>query len=363
MVLKVSFFWGRFRGGASPQSPPRGRGRIRNESFFMHWILFLVLSAIIVYSGRKLSIYGDQIADKTGMGGSLVGIILLASVTSLPELVTGVSAVFQDMPDIAAGGIFGSCLFNLLIIALLDFLLKDLPISTKADRSHVLSASFSGFLLIAGAWILFLAPKMSGLKIGWVGFDSILFLMVYVLAMKLVFQHEKKKETEEVKVEEDHSQISLKKTILFFTIHSIIIFAAAIYLPTVADQIAEQTGLGKTFVGSIFLSLTTSLPEVTISIAALRMGAIDMAFGNIFGSNLFNLAIYGIEDLFYTKGSLAEVISINHAYTAMGAVLMTVLAIIGLTYRASKKSFVLAGDALAIFVVYVLTTTLLYLFR
>jgi cation:H+ antiporter len=82
------------------------------------WLQFIACTAIIVFAGAKLSKYGDIIADLTGMGRMWIGVVLLASVTSLPELITGVSSVtLYDLPNIAVGDVLGSCMFNLLIIA------------------------------------------------------------------------------------------------------------------------------------------------------------------------------------------------------------------------------------------------------
>jgi len=84
------------------------------------WAGFIICTAAIVYSGIKLSKYGDVIAEKTGLGRAWIGLVLMASVTSLPELVTGISSVtFAGVPDIAVGDVLGSCVFNMLIIALL----------------------------------------------------------------------------------------------------------------------------------------------------------------------------------------------------------------------------------------------------
>jgi cation:H+ antiporter len=107
------------------------------------WSAFLVCTLAILYSGTKLSKYGDIIAEKTGLGRVWIGVVLLAFVTSLPELVTGISSVVVfEAPDIAAGDVFGSCVFNMFIIALLDILERTAPLSSKVRQGHTLSAGF-----------------------------------------------------------------------------------------------------------------------------------------------------------------------------------------------------------------------------
>ena len=106
------------------------------------WLGFLICTAVIVYSGIRLSKYGDIIAEKTGLGRMWIGVVLMASVTSLPELVTGISSVtYAGVPNIAIGDVLGSCVFNMLILAFLDAIYKPMPISAKAHheigRAHV----------------------------------------------------------------------------------------------------------------------------------------------------------------------------------------------------------------------------------
>jgi cation:H+ antiporter len=109
--------------------------------------LFGVCTLLIVLSGVRLSRYGDVIAEKSGLGGTWMGVLVMAAVTSLPELVTGVSSIVVfDVPDIAAGDVIGSCMFNLLILAFLDFRHPE-PLSARIHQGHVLSAAFGIVML------------------------------------------------------------------------------------------------------------------------------------------------------------------------------------------------------------------------
>ena len=140
-----------------------------------------------------------------------------------------------------------------------------------------------------------------------------------------------------------------------------LIVGAALYLPGLAETLAEMTGLGQTFFGTIFVALSTSLPEVVVSIAALRIGAIDMAVGNIFGSNLFNVGILALDDLFYTPGPLLASVEPSHSVAVLGAMVMTAIAVVGLTYRSGSKRLFVAWDSVGIAVVYALANVMLYL--
>jgi cation:H+ antiporter len=299
------------------------------------WSAFLVCTLAILYSGTKLSKYGDIIAEKTGLGRVWIGVVLLAFVTSLPELVTGISSVVVfEAPDIAAGDVFGSCVFNMFIIALLDILERTAPLSSKVRQGHTLSAGFGILLLTIVSINIFLSSLPSEVFPSpvWIGVYTPIILFLYIIAMRLC-------------------------------INALFVVIAASFLPKIGTLIAESTGLGQTFVGNILIAVSTSLPEIVVSVAALKIGAGDMAIGNLFGSNIFNVGILAFDDIFFLKGPLLSFIETSHIVSALSAVVMMTIAIVGITYRASKKRLFLSWDALAIVIVYVLNLIALYLLR
>lgn len=328
------------------------------------WVLFIGCAAIILVAGTQLSRYGDVIADMTGLGRTWIGVVLLASVTSLPELITGISsvAIFQ-VPNIAMGDIAGSCMFNLLIIALLDALHGPSPISARVHQGQILAASFGVIMLGLVALSIMLSEALP--VVGWVSVSSILFIGIYLLAMRTIFTYEQRRIMAEFVAEMATSievrHLSSVRVYGLFALNAVLIVSAALYLPGLAEELAETTGLGQTFFGTIFVALSTSLPEVVVSVAALRIGAIDMAVGNIFGSNLFNIGILALDDLFYTPGSLLAAIDPSHMIAVLAAILMTAIAVVGLMYRSDSKRLFVAWDSLGIVVVYALANVALYL--
>ena len=159
------------------------------------WFELLVCTSAIVYSGTRLSKYGDILAEKSGLGRTWIGLVLMASVTSLPELVTGISSVtFAGVPEIAVGDVLGSCVFNLLILALLDALHKPMPISSSVHQGQVLSAGFGILLLMVVAVSYYLTPHIP--PIGWLGLYSIINIILYFIAMRMVYFYEKRRVSE-----------------------------------------------------------------------------------------------------------------------------------------------------------------------
>ncbi len=322
----------------------------------MVWLKFLLSLVIILFSGTKLARYGDAIAKKTGLGGVWIGLVLLAAVTSMPELATGVSSVaLVGLPDLALGTLFGSCLFNLAILALLDILYHPTPILSQVSLRHVALAGV-GMLLIAIAAATILAGEgLSGLALGWVGIPSIVILILYLVAVRQMFRFERSHPAQQLEAASpQYAEIPIRGVYLRFILAAAAIIGAGIWLSFIGDEIAVTTGWDASFVGSLFLAITSSMPELVVTITALRLGALDMAVANILGSNMFNIAIIAPVDLFYAQGAILSLVSGAHLITAAVAIVMSLLVIVGLRFRQKRKTFfVISWYGLALIGLYI----------
>ncbi len=145
-----------------------------------------------------------------------------------------------------------------------------------------------------------------------------------------------------------------------FAVAALGIIAAAPFLASSAEHIAEQMGLTETFVGTSLLAITTSMPELVTSLAAVRLGAFDLAVGNLYGSNAFNMAAFFFADVAYREGPLLSAVSEAHAYTALWAILLMNLGLMGIMYRAAKRFFLIEPDSLLMIFGYLLGMWLLF---
>lgn len=322
----------------------------------MVWFKFLLCVVIILFSGTKLARYGDAIAEKTGLGGLWIGLVLIAAITSMPELVTGVSAAaLVVLPDLAVGTLLGSCLLNLVIIAVMDILYRPSPILSRVSLRHVASAG-AGILLIAVAAGGILAGEwLSGLALGWVGLTSIIILILYLVAVRQLFRFERSYQASLPPVSSSKYEESSTKAVWFkFALAAAAVIGAGIWLSFIGDEITETYGWSSSFVGSLFLAISTSMPELVVTIAALRLGAIDMAVADILGSNMFNLAIILPVDLSYSQAPILSEASAAHLVTAVVAIVMSLLVIVGLRFRQKRKTFfVISWYALALIGLYI----------
>lgn len=329
------------------------------------WMQFAVCLALIGWGGLKLSHYGDIIAEKTGMGGTWIGLVLMATVTSLPELVTGVSAVtIANSPDIAVGDVLGSCVFNLLIIVLLDFFYRKESVYTRASQGHVLSAGFGVLLIGFTGFNILLSANGNMPTFGHVGVYTPIIIVLYAVAIRTVFRYEREHlSTSTEDATERYPDLALKQAFLRYAGAASVVVAAALWLPFVGKTIALEMGWHQSFVGTLFVAFATSVPELAVTIGALRIGAIDMAIGNVLGSNLFDILILAVDDILYRPGPLLSFASPSHAVTALSAMMMTGVAIIGLLYRPKTRVFKTVGwVSLFLFSLYLLNTYVIYLY-
>ena len=322
---------------------------------------FLACAAIILYSGKKVARYGDVISEKTGLSGLWIGVVLLAVATSLPELFTGVGSILViGAPDLTFGNLFGANMYNLFNIAMLDLMYRKEPLLSSVSQGQLLTAVMSLMpLSIAAAGILLGGHAISFQWAG-VSYFSMLIFLSYVLSARQIFVYEASHRSimRELKSEEDvvfkYNDVTLRKAVISYGIFAAVIAGAGIWLAWIGDAIAAFTGIGKSFVGSQLLGLATTLPEITVSIAALRLGAKEMAVANMLGSNLFNIAIIAVNDVMYRKNSIYCDVSKNHICTALFVILMTAVAAAAMIVKPKKKTKLgMSGYAILIVVLFI----------
>lgn len=325
------------------------------------WVQFLACSAAIAISGYFLARYGDAIAEKTQLGGTWIGVVLLATVTSLPELVTGVSSVtLIDAPDIAVGDVMGSCVFNLVLIAVLDFMYREMPLYQKTSNGHILSAGF-GVILIGLVVFSLLSGDAATVRIGHVGIYTPAILVLYLVAVRAIYVQERRFFNHSAEAER-YPGMTLRQAFTGYAAAGLVVVAAGIAMPFVAVALADSMGWGQTFVGTLLVAAATSLPEAASTLSALRLGAVDLAIGNLLGSNLFNILVIAIDDLAYQAGPLLSRADPSHAVTGASAIIMTGIAIVGLHYRPATRVFrVMGWSGLALVLVYILNSMTLFL--
>ena len=336
----------------------------------MIWIIFLLAALAVLISGQKLTKAADQLAEVTGMSRGFIGVILLGFVTSLPELVSTISAtLFVNAPDLAIGNIFGSNAANLAILALLDLVVIR---QVQQERHHLnaenqLTAYLS--LVIISLALMGLASR-GFWHILHLDLFSIFIAAAYIIGLRKLhkFQSVKMSEYDANQDAVDASTTigsvvpqEIKRSLL---INAGVIVIAAMTLATSAEHIAEVTGLGTTFIGNTLLAIATSLPEIVVTFSAVKIGSFALAAGNIFGSNIFNIAILALADLVFFRSSIFAAASKSQSLIAAIGILMSGLYLFAGQYGSQKK---LAGrwpvDSLLVVSIYLFSLYALFAMR
>jgi len=322
---------------------------------------FIVCTVIIFFSGKRVAKYGDIIAEKTGLGGLWIGLVLVAVATSLPEIFTGVGSIlFVGAPDLTVGNLFGANTYNLLNLVLLDFLYRGGPLLSAISAGQLLTAVLSLIPLLIAITGIFLY-KFFPISFANISIFSFLILILYLNSVRIIFQFEQgqQKILKELKKEEEeilkYEHISFRRAGVFYGLSAAVIVGAGIWLSYIGRDLAEILRLNQNFIGSLFLGFATTLPEITVSVAALRLGAKELAVANMLGSNLFNIVIIFLNDVLYQKAPIFTALSQQHILTGFVVILMTSIVCVGLILKPKKKTKLgLSNYAIGLIIVFIL---------
>ena len=294
------------------------------------WLQLAGAAGIILVAATFMTGSADVIAIRTGLGRTFIGVVMLATATSLPELGTGISSIaWLDEPDLAAGDAFGSNIFNLLIIGLLDFFWRDGPLLNRVSITAALIGALGILIIGLAAAAIFLHQELDFAIANYISPMTIVILATFAVAMWILYKAEQNTGSSEE--DEPEPDSSMQRAFVIYGLSAATVVIAAIWLANIGDGLAAELNLERSFVGTQFLALSTSLPELAASIAAIRIGAPELAISNVLGSNLFNMGfILFADDLAYTDGPFWEVVAPVHIFTAITAMLMTSVVIIAL---------------------------------
>lgn len=327
-------------------------------------LVFLLSATVIVAAGIRLTHDGDTISVRTGLGGAWTGAIVLAAATSLPELSTDVFAVQAGNPSMAVAELFGSSMANMLILALADlavlrrhFLARIAVNQTLVGTLAIALTAIAAAGIVAGDTLVF----------GSVGWAPVLIVLGYLSGMRLLHLNRAVPPFETM----DNGVIaaagdptpdrsSLRRAVIGFAIAAGVTFVAANTLADAAADVADDLGFARSFVGATMLALTTSLPEVTVTVAGIRRGAYDLAVGNLLGSNAFNMAILLALDIVDREGSVLARVEGPVLVTALFAILLMSQTLIEVQNRQERRILLMEPDALLRIGTYTLGLVLIY---
>lgn len=331
--------------------------------------IFAIAGAAVWFAGTRLAGYADEIAQLTGLGSALAGMILLAGITSLPEIAVSVSAGFSGAAQLAVNNLLGSIALQVVVLSIGDWVLGGRALSFVIGKPEVLLQGIFGVVLLAilsGA-IATGDHAFLGAGVWSLGLFAGSFLLLWFVAHagqseRTGWVPQDMPDLGDVTGEETAPD-TLSRAVTMTAIMAAIILIAGFVLARTGDALAAQTGLGTSFIGVTLVGLATSLPEISTLVAAVRLKRYSMAFGDIFGTNILNVALIWLIDLAYPGGPvLNEVGGFSQVAASLGIVL-TLLYVAGLVERRNTTLGRLGLDSWAVLVTYLSGIAVLFFLR
>ena len=281
-------------------------------SLFVSVPVFLSSAAAVIFMGVQLAKYGDALATLTGWGRLFVGSILVALATSLPELSNNITAVRIDNPELALGNVVGANMVNMFTMAVVSLLFGGRRFLQRVAPEQgyliVLAAILTGLVVLFAGWHALFPGTITEANIWQIGLSSLFLLVVYVIGMRIVYQ----RRPVEVEGEEEDPGMTLRRAWLMFSLVSVGVIIAGVFLAQSADWIANATGISSGVLGILAVSIVTTMPEASAAVAAARMGAADLGVAGLYGSCVFNVTILAYADPFFRGGVIMNFSAPEH---------------------------------------------------
>lgn len=341
-----------------------------NLSLGTNAAVFGAAALAVWVAGTRLARYADKIAVKTGLGHELLGILLLGGVTSLPELAVGVSATMAGSAVLSVNDVLGSASINIIILAVADAVYgRDALTSTPGSPAVMLQGAL-GILMLS----LVVAAGIAGDVLVWgMGAWSWLLLTSFTCAIWVIWKSQGSNSwlptqqipappsSSETKTGDDDA--SLRALLLRTAGVGAVILVAGFMLARSGVALAEATGLGTSFFGAVLLGFSTSLPELSTVLAAVRMRRYEMALADVLGTNIFNVLIIVLVDALHPGEPVLVAAGRFAAFSALLASVLTVVYLIGMIERRNRTVLRMGIDSLAALVCYGAGVVVLYQLR
>ncbi|CAN5519445.1 sodium:calcium antiporter [soil metagenome] len=329
--------------------------------------LFVAGAAAVWVAGTRLARYADALAHQTRIGHAFIGAILLGGVTSLPEIATVVTAARLGNAPLAVNNMLGSVAMQVAILAAADSMMRRHPIARLVPDPVVL---LQGVLLIFVLANVLLGVTLGDRLVFGIGAWSWLILAVSLGAFFLIHRFDghrtwkvdgmPRAATADASKTPGRATLGTRHLAVGSVTAAVVILVAGFVLAHVGDALARQTGLGSHFLGMALLATATSLPELSTTLSAVRLGAVTMAYSNIFGANILDTAILFLADAVYPGGPVLEAVGQFSAAATVLGIGLTAIALTGLLVRPTRQVLGLGPDSWALVMAYLAGLWLLY---
>lgn len=344
------------------------KGNSMFDSLLLNFTVFTISATVVWIAGSRLSAYLDEVSDRTKLGKAFVGVLFLGGATSLPEIATTITAATSGKPELAGSNLLGGLAMQIVVLAVVDlFALKGKALTAVAP---------SPALLMQGVVLVFITLAAIGaISVGelfiyqGIGLWSFLLMLIFVLVLYKAYQYEKDpswqivgdkpKPTQsstdaKTEMQQKYTKVTTQRLVIQSIIAAIVILIVGYLITRTAEGIIEQANLSGNLVGATLLALATSLPEVSTTWSAVKVGAYSMAIANILGTNTIEVALFFPADVFYREGSILNAMGMQGLFMASLGAMITCIYLWGLLERRDRTILGMGMDSAAVLVVYLL---------
>lgn len=331
-------------------------------------IVFSIATLVIVFAGTSLTRYADQLADKTGLGEAVVGAMFLGGVTSIAGIITSISAAYNNHPELAVSNAIGGIAAQTLFLSIADITYRKINLE---HASASLANLMQGVLLIGLLTLIVLGIASPSITIFNIHPISVTIIIVYLIGTRMISVAKEKpmwspkvtiSTVEDIPDDDNLKKVKLSNLIFKFIVLSILVGLAGYAVGISGISISNKTSLSEGFVGSIFTAIATSLPELIVTLAAVRQKALALAVGNIIGGNSFDVLFVAFSDIAYQDGSILHNITTYQSFIVAMTMLMVSILIMGLLHRQRKGIGNIGWESALIILIYILGNVTLYAF-
>lgn len=328
--------------------------------------IFAAAAGGVWIGGTYLSAFTDLIAERTGLGKAFAGVLLLGTATLLPEIATTTTASLGGNAPLASANLLGGVAMQVAILAMVDAVaMRGRALTFFAPKPALLMQGVMMILLTS----LVSAAVLSGdaYSFAGVGVWSLVLAISYLVALWVIYKYEgaSRWEPQGETAEPPQSAIDLKderedryrntttsRVWLYFALCCAGVLVTGWLVAETGEALAEQTGLGGSFIGATLVALATSLPEVSTTYSAVRVGAYSMAVGNIFGTNCLTVALFPLADVFYRERPIFNALDTSAGFLAALGIAVTCIYLWGILERRDKTFLGMGLDSAAVLGVY-----------
>lgn len=334
-----------------------------NPSSWPLWLsisVFVLAAIMIGWTGTRLAIFGDRIADRTGLGEAITGTVFLGLITALPGLAASITAALDDRPALAISNAIGGIAIQTTFLAIADL------VYTKANLEHAAASLANMIQTVILIFLLTLVlmgltgPDVTVMNIhpatpvlfAVAGFG---FLLVFRSSTEPMWRPKHTVDTVEDVPDKKAEKENLIKLLTGFALTAVVVIIAGSLVARTSGAIADDTGLSETVAGGLLSGVVTSLPELVTTVAAVRRGALTLAVSDIVGGNFFDILFVSAADLVYLKGSLYHAHSVGERESFLTGltILLNITLLLGLLYRQRRGPANIGFESVLMLLIYI----------